>query len=181
VEHEPPFGAAHLGRAEARLALIELQAQRNAEAARHAARAETLCAAQCAWRPALLNVQAAIAARSGDASAAEARAREALAAATGAGDAAEQAGAWRILAELAAALGRGDEARKAWSAALDIDTRVEAPERVALDLLGLARLEQALGDRAAARRYARRAQEVADAARLGALAGAARDLLRETE
>ena len=129
----------------------------------------------------MLNVRAAIAARNGDGASAEAAAREALAAAVRAADAREQASAWRTLAEVAGAGGRGDEARKAWTAALDIDLRIEAPERIALDLLGLARLELMLGDRAAARGYARRAEEVAEGARLAMLLRAARNLLSETE
>ncbi len=182
VEHEPPFGAGYLGRAEVRLALIELQLDRPEDAARRAERAAQLCQKpDCPWRAALLNVEAGIALRGGDYTTAEARARDALAAAGRAKDAREEANAWRTLAEAAGAAGRGDEARKAWAAALDIDRRIEAPERIALDLLGLARLELALGDRAAARGYARRAVEVADGARLTTLLRAARNLLHETE
>jgi tetratricopeptide (TPR) repeat protein len=180
IEHEPAFGPDYVGRAEARLALIELQAGRADEAAYRSARAEELCK-QCQWRPALLNVQAAIMARNGDAGAAEGKAREALAAASSANDAREQASAWRTLADLAGAAGRGEEARKAWAAALDIDLRIEAPERVALDLIGRARLELKLGDRAAARSYARRAAEVAEGGRLAALLTEARALVREAE
>jgi hypothetical protein len=58
--------------------------------------------------------------------------------------------------------------------------RIEAPERIALDLLGRARLELKLGERAAARSYARRAAEVAEGARLAALLAAARELQRGT-
>jgi hypothetical protein len=66
LQYQPPFGPAYAGRAEARLALIELQSNRLEEASRHAQRAEALCAASaCAWRHALNDVQAAIAAGRG--------------------------------------------------------------------------------------------------------------------
>jgi hypothetical protein len=48
-------------------------------------------------------------------------------------------------------------------------------------LLALSRLELALGERKAARDYARRAADVADAARLAALLAAARGLLSESQ
>ena len=175
TEHDPPFGAAYVGRAEARLALIELQSNRTSEAARHAARASELCSeAQCPWRMALLGVLARIALESGDLDLATTRAAQA-------GDRREEANAWRLLGEAAARSGRNDEARSAFSAALTIDKEIEAPARIALDLLALARLELAQGNRAAARGYARRAAAVADGARLPGLLAEARGLLRDAE
>jgi len=182
TEHDPPFGAAYVGRAEARLALIELQSNRTSEAARHAARASELCSeAQCPWRMALLGVLARIALESGDLDLATTRAGEVRAAAAQAGDRREEANAWRLLGEAAARSGRNDEARSAFSAALTIDKEIEAPARIALDLLALARLELAQGNRAAARGYARRAAAVADGARLPGLLAEARGLLRDAE
>jgi hypothetical protein len=61
--------------------------------------------------------------------------------------------------------------------ALDIDGKLEVPERIALDLIALARLEAASGDREAGRRYARRAAAVAEAAKLAAVLAQAHALL----
>src|SRR5262245_2612399 len=181
IDHVPPLPGPYIGRAEARLALIDLQSGRPTEAAQRAARAEQHCGgADCTWRPALLNVQASILLQEGDSAAAESRARDALAIARGK-DEREEANAWRILAAVSARTGRQDESRKHWLAALDIDRRIGAPERTVLDLLGLARLELDAGDRAAARAYARRAAEIAEGARLAAPATAARAILREAE
>jgi tetratricopeptide (TPR) repeat protein len=181
IEHVPPLPEAYVGRAEGRLALIELQSGRPAEAAQRAARAEQHCAgADCTWRPALLNVQASILLQEGNIPAAESRAKEALTVARGK-DEREEASAWRNLAAATTRAGRLNESRKYWLAALEIDRRIGAPERTVLDLLGLARLELDAGDRAAARAYARRAAEMADGARLAAPATAARALLREAE
>ena len=182
IRHDPPFEAGYVGRAEARLALLELQLWRTAEAAQHAARADDLCSqAQCPWRAALLTVLAGIALENGDLDAAAGRAREAQAAAARSGDRQEEANAWRMLGEVAGRTGRSDEARAALSAALDIDRAIEAPDRIALDLLALARLELAQDRRAEARGYARRAAAVAESARLAGLVAAARELLRELE
>ena len=182
IERDPALPGAFVGRAEARLALIELQSGRPAEAAGRAARAEQHClGADCAWRPALLNVQAAILLQEGAIAAAESRAREALAAAARGKDEREEASAWRTLAAVAASAGLPEESRKNWLAALQIDRRIEAPERIVLDLLGLARLELGLGNHDAARSYARRAAEIADGARLTASGAAARALLRAAQ
>jgi tetratricopeptide (TPR) repeat protein len=181
VDQQPSFAGAYVGRAQARLALIELQSGRAADAARHAALAEGQCKADCAWRPALLNVQAAILLEQNDLPAAEARAKDALAAGGLAKDEPEQASAWRTLASVAASAGRREEARRHWLAALDIDRRLEAPERTVLDLLGLARLELDSGNRDAAREYARRAMEIAEGARLAGAAAAAGALVREAQ
>jgi tetratricopeptide (TPR) repeat protein len=111
---QPPFGPPYAGRAEARLALIELQSNRLDEAARHAQNAEALCTAStCPWRIALANVQAGIALRSGDLAGAEARARAALAAATAAQDVREEANARRLLGEIAGERGRATGMREA--------------------------------------------------------------------
>ncbi|HKA42885.1 MAG TPA: hypothetical protein VKF40_12930 [Burkholderiales bacterium] len=182
IGHDPPLAGAFVGRAEARLALIELQSRRPAEAAQRAASAEQHCTgAECTWRPSLLNVQAAIFLQENDVAAAESRAREALAAAVRGKDEREEAGARRTLAAVAARAGLQEESRSNWLAALRIDRRIEAPERIVLDLLGLARLELDSGNRDAARTYARRAMEIAEGARLAAPAVAARALLREAE
>jgi hypothetical protein len=109
LDYRPPFAAPYIGRAEARLALIDLQSNRLDEAARHAQRAQALCpASACAWRIALQNVQAGIALRGGDLPGAEARAREALAAAISAKDAREEVNARLLLEEIA-----GERARSA--------------------------------------------------------------------
>jgi len=181
LEHQPPLAAEYRGRAEARLALIELQSRRIEEAALHARRAEALCATECAWRLALGNVQAGIALRTGDLAGAETRAQATRAAAASANSIREEANALRLLGEIAGERGRGAEARAALLAALDLDRKAEIPERIALDLLALSRLELALGERKAARDYARRAADVAEAARLTALLSAARGLLRDVQ
>lgn len=182
IEREPPLGPGYVGRAEARLALIELQTDRVAEAARHAARAGELCPpADCPWRLALLNVEAGIALQSGDLATAESRARATLAAAARAGEPGEEANARRLLGEVAERGGRGADAREAFLAALALDRKMETPERIALDLLSLARLELGLGNRDAGRAYARRAADVAEGAKLAAVLGTARALLREAK
>jgi len=181
LEHQPPFAPEFAGRAEARLALIELQSKRLEESARHAQSAEALCGAGCPWRLALGNIQAGIALRSGDLAGAEVRAVATRTAAASANDIREEANSLRILGEIAGERGQGAEARAALLAALELDRKSAIPERIALDLLALSRLELALGERKAARDYARRAADVADAARLAALLAAARGLLSESQ
>ena len=89
----------------------------------------------------------------------------------------EQANAWRLLGEIETRRGRFDEARRSLLTALEIDGKLEVPERIALDLISLARLEAASGDREAGRRYARRAAAVAEAANLAAVLAQAHTLL----
>jgi len=181
LEHQPPFVPAYAGRAEARLALIELQTNRVADAARHAARAQELCPPACPWQLPLLVVEAGIALRSGDPAGAQTRAQAAVDAARAAKDIREEANAWRLLGEAAGENGRGTQARDAFLAALSLDRKAELPERIALDLLALARLELALGNRGPAQVYARRAAEVAEGARLAAPLAAARELERSAQ
>jgi len=178
IGHEPSFPAAYVGRAEARLALIELQQNRLDEAALHAERAERLCAASdCVWRLALQNILAEIEMHRGDLVAAEARLRSTLASAGRSADKREQANAWRLLGLVEAKRGRATEARQALLVALEIDGKLEVPERIALDLISLARLERDSGNAQAASRYARRAAAVAEAARLPTVLAEARSLL----
>jgi tetratricopeptide (TPR) repeat protein len=113
----------------------------------------------------------------GDLDAADTRVRSTLAAAGRGADRREEANASRLLGEIETRRGRPDEARQALLKALDIDGGLEIPERIALDLLSLARLESASGDREAGHRYARRAASVAQAANLSAALGEARALL----
>jgi hypothetical protein len=81
IAHEPPFTASYIGRAEARLALVELQQNRVDEATLHAARAEQLCpAGACPWWLALQNIMTEIDLRRGDLGAADIRVRVTLAA-----------------------------------------------------------------------------------------------------
>jgi hypothetical protein len=119
--------------------------------------------------------------RSGDLASAEVRALATRTAAASANDIREEANSLRILGEIAGERGQGAEARAALLAALELDRKSAIPERIALDLLALSRLELALGERKAARDYARRAADVADAARLAALLAAARGLLSESQ
>jgi tetratricopeptide (TPR) repeat protein len=178
IAHEPPFAASYIGRAEARLALVELQQNRVDEATLHAARAEQLCpAGACPWSLALQNIMTEIDLRRGDLGAADIRVRVTLAAAGRGTERREEANAWRLLGEIEARRGRLDEARRALLTALDIDGKLEVPERIALDLISLARLEAASGDREAGRRYARRAAAVAEAAKLAAVLAQAHALL----
>ena len=181
LEHQPPFAPEFTGRAEARLALIELQSKRLEESARHAQNAEALCGASCPWWLALGNIQASIAVRSGDLAGAEVRALATRTAAASANDIREEANSLRILGEIAGERGQGAEARAALLAALELDRKAAIPERIALDLLALSRLELALGERKAARDYARRAADVAEAARLAELLAVARGLLSESQ
>jgi tetratricopeptide (TPR) repeat protein len=112
LDYRPPFAAPYAGRAEARLALLDLQSNRIDEASRHAQRAEALCpASACAWRVALENVQAGIALRSGDLPGAEARARAALSAAAFAKDAREEMNARLLLQEITVERARAAGAR----------------------------------------------------------------------
>ena len=178
IAHEPPFTAGYVGRAEARLALVDLQQNRVDEATLHAARAEQLCpAGACAWRLALQNIMTEIDLRRGDLDVADKRVRATLAEAGRGTERREEANAWRLLGEIEARRGRFDEARRSLLTALGIDGKLEVPERIALDLISLARLETAAGDREAGRRYARRAAAVAEAANLPAVLAQAHTLL----
>ncbi|MCC7483864.1 MAG: hypothetical protein IT529_02645 [Burkholderiales bacterium] len=94
-------------------------------------------------------------------------ARAALAAARSAARAAnepeEEANALRADARAAARMGEHGRAAALLGEALAIDTRLALPAKIALDLQGLAEVELARGDRAAARAYASRALAVSRA------------------
>ncbi len=177
IAHEPTFGDDYVGRAEARLALVELQQNRAEEAALHAARSEKLCRAACAWGVALQNIIAEIELQRGNLDAADARVGATLVATGRSADRREEANAWRLRGQIEARRGRVEEARQALLKALDMDGRLEVPERLALDLILLARLESTSGDREAGYRYARRAASIAEAANLRAVLAEARTLL----
>ena len=101
----------------------------------------------------------------------------ALAVAARGADQREEANAWRLLGKIEARRGRVEEARRSLLKALDIDSKLEVPERIALDLIALARLELTSGNREAGYQYAKRAASVAQAANLGAVLAEARTLL----
>ena len=63
----------------------------------------------------------------------------------------------------AARLGEHGEAVAALERALDLDKQLGLPRKIALDLIALAEVEIARGDRTAARDYARRALAVSRA------------------
>jgi len=172
------FADEYVGRAEARLALIELQEDHAESAGQHAARAQQLCPSEaCPWRLAVQNVSAAVALANGDVALAKTRTQETIASAKRAGDVSEEANAWRVLGQIALKEGRISDCREAWSTALSMDKSMDAVERIALDLLLLARLEVAAGNLQAGHNYAQRAAAIAEAAKLNDLSAQTRTLL----
>ena len=184
------FDASLQARAATRKALLLLDGPAPDAALAWADRASALCAAPCALAPTLDNLRAHRALARGAPAEALALARAAGAAAqAGAHSNApssaqstsapidaqegEQAGALRLQGRALAALGQTESAATALAQALAIDRRLGLPDRVALDLLLAADLDDQRGRRAAATALLQKALEVyrasGDSARAEAL------------
>ena len=184
------FDASLQARAATRKALLLLDGPAPDAALAWADRASALCAAPCALAPTLDNLRAHRALARGAPAEALALARAAGAAAqAGAHSNApssaqstsapidaqegEQAGALRLQGRALAALGQTESAATALAQALAIDRRLGLPDRVALDLLLAADLDDQRGRREAATALLQKALEVyrasGDSARAEAL------------
>ena len=184
------FDASLQARAATRKALLLLDGPAPDAALAWADRASALCAAPCALAPTLDNLRAHRALARGAPAEALTLARAAGAAAqAGAHSNApssaqstsapidaqegEQAGALRLQGRALAALGQTESAATALAQALAIDRRLGLPDRVALDLLLAADLDDQRGRRAAATALLHKALEVyrasGDSARAEAL------------
>jgi tetratricopeptide (TPR) repeat protein len=132
-------------------------------AEQQAVQAQALCRqANCASAGAILNLRATLAQARGDRATAVELAQLAAQAARQHADRVEQANALRLLGELRSAQGAHPEAEQHYRAALDLDRAVEAPKKIALDLLGIGRSLHAQGRYDQALGYFHRSLSVAD-------------------
>lgn len=171
------YGGALQAAASTRMALVQLDRGDAAAAARAADAATRACAAPCEHGATLALVRAQLAWQQQDAAGTVRAAEQALALATAAGLANEQANAHRQLGRARAMLGQHAQAAADLAQALVIDQRLGLPERIALDLLWAGDVEAARGQAAAAREFRERALVVASGAGLVGLAERARGLL----
>jgi hypothetical protein len=158
-----PADAGLQARAEARQAMLLLDAGDPAAALSWIERARSHCAAPCGLAPVLDNLQAHLALQRGDASAALLLARRAADQAAAADQPAERASALRLAGRAASAMGDAAQAGEALALALQIDRELGQPDRVALDLLYAAENEDRRGQPALATALYRRALAVYDA------------------
>ena len=175
------FDAGQQARAAARKAVLALDGPQPADTLRWADRAEALCTAPCALAPLLGNLRAHAALLRGDAAAAATLAEAAARAAESTGQDGEWASALRLqargLSQLAQSgqsgqpsqpsqpsqSGQPDQAERAatlLAQALQIDRRLGQPDRVALDLLLAAEVEDQRGRRDTATELLQRALAV---------------------
>ena len=154
------FDAASQARAAARKALLLLDAGNPDQALRWADRAGALCASPCTLAPVLDNLRAHLALARGDRAQAAALAQAAARTAQASGQDGEWASALRLQARALGPLGDTAGAAVALGQALQIDRRLGQPDRVALDLLLAAELEDQRGNRALATDLLQRALAV---------------------
>ena len=153
-----------MAEAAGRRALLALQGRQLDAAEAWLSRAERDCApASCHIRVALQNMRGQLLLERGDATAARMAMVGALAGARADGNQEEEANALRVDGRAAARLGEHGQALAALNRALDLDKRIGLPRKIALDLIALAEVEIARGERTAARDYARRALAVSRA------------------
>lgn len=146
-----------------RLAFIRYRRQEAKEAEQRVIQAQTLCRqANCASAGAILNLRATLAQSRGEGGMAVELAQLALQAARQHADRVEQANALRLLGDLRLAQGAPAAAEPHYREALDLDRAVEAPKKMALDLLGIGRSLHAQGRHEQALGFFQRAQSVAD-------------------
>jgi tetratricopeptide (TPR) repeat protein len=158
------FEQALVVEAAGRKALLALQARQLDMAGEWLDRAERGCAqAACKVQVALQNLRGQLLLERGDAAGARAAMVRALAGARAEGNQEEEANALRVDGRAAARLGEHGEALAALNRALDLDKHLGLPRKIALDLIALAEVEIARGERASARDYARRALAVSRA------------------
>ena len=148
-----------------RRALLALQARQLDAAGEWLERAERDCAPPaCRARVALTNVRGQLLLEGGNAAQARTVMVQALAGARAEGNQEEEANALRVDGRAAARLGGYDEALALLDRALALDKQLGLPRKIALDLIALAEVALARGERDFARDYARRALSVSRAA-----------------
>jgi tetratricopeptide (TPR) repeat protein len=148
-----------------RRALLALQARQLDAAGEWLERAERDCAPPaCRARVALTNVRGQLLLEGGNAAQARTVMVQALAGARAEGNREEEANALRVDGRAAARLGGYDEALALLDRALALDKQLGLPRKIALDLIALAEVALARGERDFARDYARRALSVSRAA-----------------
>ncbi len=158
------YSLALQAQAAARKALLFLDQADPVSALRWADRAETNCAEPCALAPAMANLRAYLALRQGDARRAADLATRAAGLAAGAGLGAEQANGLRLAGRAETRLGNTGAAAALLAQALQLDSELGLPERIALDLQCSAENEERRGQPAMARDFYERALVVAQAA-----------------
>lgn len=147
-----------------RRALLALQARQLDTAEEWLGRAERDCApASCKAQVALQNLRGQLLLERGNAAEARTAMVRALAGARAEGNQEEEANALRVDGRAASRVGDHGAALAALNRALDLDKRSGLPRKIALDLIALAEVEIARGERAAARDYAQRALAVSRA------------------
>lgn len=97
------------------------------------------------------------------------------------GDRAEEANAYRLLADLKGRTGEPLTARSLYEKALGLDKELGRGRKIALDLMGLGNACAGAGEHAEALRYFRRALSVAQALEDEKLSGTARERIRALE
>jgi tetratricopeptide (TPR) repeat protein len=159
------FERALVVEAAGRRALLALQARQLDTAEEWLGRAERDCVpASCKVQVALQNLRGQLLLEGGNAAAARTAMIPALAGARAEGNQEEEANALRVDGRAAARLGEHGAAVTALNRALALDKQLGLPRKIALDLIELAEVEIARGERAAAREYAQRALAVSRAA-----------------
>ncbi|MGC2519376.1 MAG: hypothetical protein WA373_09770 [Burkholderiales bacterium] len=160
------FPPGRLAQAALRRAILDLDERRYASATDWIDRAASYCSGRdCALSGAIQNVKAQLALEAGNADAAAASARAALAASRGSGDRAEAANALRVLGIAAIRAGDAAAALAFFDEALAIDRELAAPRKIYLDLIGLGRARALRGESSAARTFYERALTVSEADR----------------
>jgi tetratricopeptide (TPR) repeat protein len=158
-----PAPAARRAEAAARKAQLYFGASDPARAAQWAQKAHEYCAERCAALPAILNLRGRIALAQRDPGAAIGWGTRALAAASTDELRTERANAHRLIGEARMARGEHQAAAPSLSQALALDQALGLGAKIELDLVLLARAQEALGNRAAAQDYISRAQAVSAA------------------
>jgi tetratricopeptide (TPR) repeat protein len=158
------FPPGRLAQAALRRAILDLEEGRYASATDWIERAASYCGARdCALSGAIQNVKAQLALEAGNADAAAASARAALAASRGSGDRAESANALRLLGITAVRAGDAVGALAFFDQALAIDRELALARKIYLDLIGLGRARALRGEHGAARTFYERALTVSEA------------------
>jgi len=172
------FPQGRLAQAALRRAILDLEEGRYASATDWIERAASYCSARdCALSGAIHNVKAQLALEAGNADAAAASARAALAASRGSGERAEAANALRLLGITAVRAGDAVAALAYFEQALAIDRALAVPRKIYLDLIGLGRARALRGEHSAARTFYERALTVSEADRDAQGAAEARALI----
>lgn len=173
------YGTTLIAAAATRKAMLYLDAPDLDAALAWADRAHAACASPCEHGATLAVLRAHVAWQRGDVSSSARHAEQALALATQASLAAEQANALRLLGRARGHTGQHAQAAADLAQALAIDQRLGLPERVALDLVFAADVELQRQQPAAAREFFERALVVYQATGASKSAEALRTRLAE--